>query len=94
MYEESIFPVANIDVLFQDFKPCPYTQIGSPRQFVPFLSIVDALFNVGPGSTAEMVRGGTRTWQTWNEMVMKSSTAGIDSVDAAPTPQQHAGRTA
>jgi hypothetical protein len=82
MYEEGIFPVAHIDVLFQDFEPCAYTQIGSPRQFVPFLSIADALFNVGPGPTAEMVKGGTRTWQSWNEMVMKSSGAETDSVDA------------
>ncbi len=32
--------------------------------------------------TAEMVKGGTRTWQSWNEMVMKSSGAETDSVDA------------
>ncbi len=72
MYQEGIFPVSHINVLFQDFEPHPYTQIGSPHQFVPFLSIADALFNVGPGPTAEIVKAGTRAWQSWNEMEMIS----------------------
>ena len=67
MYEEGLFPEAYIDVLFQDFEPCPYAQIGSPRQFVPFLSIADALFNIGPALTAEMMKDGTRKWQSWGD---------------------------
>ena len=94
MYEEGLFPEAYIDVLFQDFEPCPYAQIGSPRQFVPFLSIADALFNIGPALTAEMMKDGTRKWQSWNEMVMKSLGVKIDSVDAGRTSQSHTGRTA
>jgi hypothetical protein len=93
MHREGIFPKAHIEVLFQDFEPCPYTQIGSPHHFVPFLSIMDALFNVGPGPTAEMVKGGTRAWQSWNEMVMKSSAAETAPVDAVWALQSYTGRS-
>ncbi len=75
MYDEGLFPANRVDVLFQDFAPRPYKQIGSPREFVPFLSVADALFNVGPDATAELIKGGTRSWQGWDEMIVNAKTA-------------------
>lgn len=71
MREDAVFPVADITVKFQDFVPKPYPQCGSPEVFVPFLSILDALFNVGPERTLALVRDGTERWLTWEEMVEK-----------------------
>ena len=57
-----------VEVLFQDFECVPYPQIGSPDQFVPYLSVVDGLMNVGPEGTLELARAGTKHWLTWGEM--------------------------
>ncbi len=69
MLEDEVFPVSDIEVLFQDFKPVPYRQVGAVDDFVPLLSIVDALMNVGPAKTAELVKSGTQKWWTWEEML-------------------------
>jgi len=68
MKSDGVFPVPHIDVLFQNHVPLPYPQAGSPGKFVPYLSVLDALFNVGPAETLALVRGGTRKWLTWSEM--------------------------
>lgn len=72
MREENIFPVVDIEVLFQDFVPKAYRQIGSLEKFIPSLSVLDALMNVGPESTAELITKGTQKWLTWDEMAMNS----------------------
>jgi len=69
MHEDGVFPVEDIEVMFQDFIPEDYRQAGSPAVFVPSLSILDALFNIGPKATAELVRKGTPKWLTWDEMI-------------------------
>ena len=67
MKEDGIFPVKDIDVRFQDYEPRPYTQILTD-EFVPKLSVVDALMNVGFEGTAKLIVGGTQRWLTWDEM--------------------------
>ncbi len=48
---------AGIEPIFQDFKCIEYPQQwGGP--FIPGLSIIDALFNVGPGKTLDLIKGG------------------------------------
>lgn len=69
MREEGVFPVDDIEITFQDFVPQDYRQVGSPTLFVPYLSVLDALLNVGPQATAELVRNGTKKWLTWDEMI-------------------------
>jgi len=69
MRVDRVFPVDNIQIFFQDFKPMPYPQVGARGEFVPFLSILDALLNVGPKATAELVANGTPKWWTWDEIV-------------------------
>ena len=70
MLEDGIFPVDGIDVLFQDFHPKFYEQVGAVKDFVPSVSIIDALMNVGPEATLELVCGGTEKWLRWEEMVI------------------------
>ena len=68
MLSDGVFPVNDIEVLFQDHRPEPYKQIGSKETFIPFLSVLDALFNVGPEMTIEHITHGTQKWMTWDEM--------------------------
>jgi hypothetical protein len=68
MQEDGVFPMNSIEILFQNFKPKNYPQVGSPGDFIQNLSVVDALLNIGPGKTAELIGFGTGTWLTWDEM--------------------------
>jgi hypothetical protein len=68
MADDDVFPVESITVLFQAFEPKPYRQVGSPNEFVPYLSVLDALMNAGPEETRSLILGGTSRWLTWEEM--------------------------
>ena len=67
MQEDGVFPVEDIEVLFQNAVPKPYPQIGS-ETFMPYLSVLDALFNVGGKETRHLAENMTERWLTWNEM--------------------------
>ncbi len=54
-------------VAFQDFVPPPYKQKQSASH-VPYLSILDALFQVGPEATRELVLRSAGRYSTWQEM--------------------------
>jgi hypothetical protein len=75
MLEEGIFPAPGLEVIFQDFDCRPYPQVGAVGEFVSHLSVLDALMNVGPEATLELVRGGTRRWIEWNELVASAPEA-------------------
>lgn len=51
------FEAHGITPLFQDFKCIEYPQQWGGA-FVPGLSIIDALFNVGPEKTIDLIKGG------------------------------------
>lgn len=68
MQEDGVFPVRDIEVFFQDAVPKPYPQIGS-KTFVPYLSVLDALFNVGAERTKKLIENMTNKWLSWNEML-------------------------
>ena len=74
MREDALFPVSGREVLFQNYIPKPYPQVGSRENFVPYLSILDALLNIGPEKSAEIVRAGTDHWDTWEEMIQNAET--------------------
>lgn len=69
MQEDGVFPLASIPTYFQHFIPLPYGQIGSPGQFVPYLSILDALMNMGPVGTRDLIERGTDEWSSWDDMI-------------------------
>ncbi len=68
MREDGVFPVDDVDVLFQDFEPVPYAQ-RKATEFVSHLSVLDALFEVGPAATRALVLKGQRDWLSWDAMV-------------------------
>jgi WbqC-like protein family len=67
MHEDGVFPVADIDVGFQDFAPQPYAQRRADA-FVSHLSVLDALFEVGADETRRLVLAGQRAWTPWRAM--------------------------
>lgn len=69
MYEDRAFPSNDLEILFQDFKSKPYVQTGSPDRFCHNLSVLDALFNIGPDETAWHIKNGTENWIPWKKMV-------------------------
>ena len=73
MLSDGVFPINGIEVLFQDFQTCAYPQIGSPDCFIPYLSVLDALMNVGAEQTAVLITQGTAKWLTWDEMASKTN---------------------
>lgn len=83
MFGNGIFPVKDVVVLFQDFQPKPYKQVGSPHTFIPYLSVLDALMNVGPEATAELIKTGTEHWLTWDEMntILQKQGQGVSNED-------------
>lgn len=73
MLEDKVFPNSEVEVLFQDFRPVPYHQIGSPNEFVPYLSVLDALFNIGGAETYKLIRSGTPKWLSWDEKLLAAT---------------------
>jgi len=69
MQEDAVFPVHDIEVLFQDYIPRRYLQVGASDEFVPFLSVLDALLNIGPDQTCKLIKNGTEKWLTWDKIV-------------------------
>lgn len=67
MLKERVFPVQNINVLFQNYQPQPYAQVRNSEEFIPYLSILDALFNIGPNETLKLIKKGTLKWLNWEE---------------------------
>ena len=50
--ELELFERAGIEVRFQEFAAAEYPQLHPKHGFIPNLSVVDALFNCGPGARA------------------------------------------
>ncbi|MBW1713936.1 MAG: WbqC family protein [Deltaproteobacteria bacterium] len=66
MKEDGLFPVSDLEVLFQDFQHPAYRQFHS-TQFVSHLSILDALFNLGFEGTGRLIQNAGGAWQNWQE---------------------------
>jgi WbqC-like protein family len=68
MHDDGVFPVDGIEVVFQDFEPVRYHQ-RKAIEFVSHLSVLDALLEVGPVVTRELVDKGQRDWTSWDAIV-------------------------
>lgn len=55
--EDEKFQAAGVELVYQGFTPAPYPQ-GKAPEFVPGLSVVDALMWRGPAGTRAMLGGG------------------------------------
>lgn len=78
MRQDGVFPSEGIETLFQDVHLKEYPQYGSTNGFVPYLSILDALFNVGAEKTRDLVLASTEHWLTWDEMASRADVV-VDS---------------
>jgi hypothetical protein len=72
MAEDGVFPVPDVQVGFQHFEPQPYPQRRT-ADFVSHLSILDALFEVGPAATRDLVLAGQCSWDDWDAMARTAS---------------------
>jgi hypothetical protein len=68
MLDDGVFPVKEIEVLFQDFRARVYPQVGKRKGFEERLSVLDALLNAGPEGTVRLIQEGTPEWITWQAM--------------------------
>jgi hypothetical protein len=66
MVEDGVFPLADIVTCFQDYQPVEYPQRGTDR-FVPHLSVLDLLLQVGPDRALGVIRAGNRPFRPWND---------------------------
>ena len=48
MYDDGVFPVDDIEVVFQDFQPRAPTGQRKAIEFLSHLSVLDAMLEVGP----------------------------------------------
>jgi hypothetical protein len=67
MRDDAVFPVDDVDVVFQEFEPVPYAQ-RKATEFISHLSVLDALFEVGADATRALVLEGQRSWVPWDAM--------------------------
>jgi hypothetical protein len=56
--DDTVFARAGLAVAYQRFQHPRYPQIGAPAEFVPGLSVIDALMNCGCRATARMLTSG------------------------------------
>ncbi|TFV91760.1 hypothetical protein E4K72_20255 [Oxalobacteraceae bacterium OM1] len=70
MAEDGLFPVSGITVKFQNFAPKPYTQQPVATDFKPFLSVLDAMFFIGPEETGRLIEQGTDRWLAWSDIAL------------------------
>ena len=66
MKEDEVFPDCEVEVLFQNFIPKPYPQTNC-SEFVPYLSVLDLIFNVCPQESVDIIMRGTDKWLSWKE---------------------------
>lgn len=69
MLEDGVFPADGIEVFFQNYQHKSYEQVGAKDGFVPFLSILDAMFNTGCEETLNLITSRDQKWLSWNDML-------------------------
>ncbi len=67
---EDNYDYKSYPVLFQNYQPRPYKQFHS-SEFVPYLSVLDALFNIGPAETVRLIDNGTQEWLSFEDMIKR-----------------------
>jgi len=72
MNADGVFPVTDIEVIFQNYRQRPYPQLLCD-DFVSNLSVLDALFYIGCESTSHLIKTGTQEWLSWEEMAFMES---------------------
>jgi len=68
MVEDAVFPLDGVETVVQRYEPAPYAQVQS-RAFVPYLSALDAMLQLGPDGAADAMRRGARAFEPWEEAI-------------------------
>jgi hypothetical protein len=55
LLQDGDFKGSGVKLLFQDFKPTPYTQVGNSGEFISHLSIIDVVANIGWHETSKYI---------------------------------------
>lgn len=84
MLEDGVFPHPEVETFFQHHQPAPYPQVHS-AQFVPYLSVLDLLCQVGPERAREVVRAGARPFDDW-ETMRKAAPAAAEEREVVEPP--------
>jgi hypothetical protein len=71
MVEDGVFPLPDVETRFQLFQPQAYPQ-RQAEAFVPYLSVLDALLQVGPERARELVLQGQQQFAPWLDMTALS----------------------
>ncbi|MEM8347428.1 WbqC family protein, partial [Morganella morganii] len=48
----------SINIIYQDYNIEPYTQFNNKNEFVPYMSIIDLISNIGIEKSKEYIRKG------------------------------------
>lgn len=64
---ERKFSANNILVYFQNFKVNTYSQRG--KNFIPYLSSLDALFNIGGEATISLIRESSLNYSSYSDLI-------------------------
>ena len=67
MVKDALFPLNFCDTVFQNFIPQSYPQKQS-NIFVPYLSILDCLMQIGVDGTLEHLHKGDQGYKSWTEI--------------------------
>jgi hypothetical protein len=67
MQEEKVFPIEGIEILFLQYEQHSYKQKNG-KEFMPYLSVLDALFNIGFEASSNLIQSGVKKLTTWQEM--------------------------
>ncbi len=71
MRADGVFPIAGVTTRFQNYTPVPYEQSQSTT-FVPYLSVLDMLLQIGPDRAHDRVLAGAGEPRAWSETVAVS----------------------
>jgi len=74
MIADGVFPLADVQTVFQSYTPAPYAQVQSPA-FVPYLSVLDVVLQVGPTEARTVLAAGEGPFTSWDDMVRSFGTA-------------------
>lgn len=67
MNKDDVFPIEDVELGYFNFEGLPYKQQQS-EDFIPHLSVLDGLFQVGPTALRDTILKGIGTPKTWDEM--------------------------
>ena len=54
--EDGVFNSGNISLMYNNYQPTSYPQMGT-KEFVPYISIIDLIANIGPDHSLDHIRG-------------------------------------